>query len=43
MDTPLMFAVLALITVQGLLLYHGVVWLQQFLLRRYVAPSKSEN
>jgi NitT/TauT family transport system permease protein len=37
MDTPLMFAVLALITVQGLLLYHGVVGLQQFLLRRYVA------
>ena len=43
MDTPLMFAVLALITVQGLVLYHGVVGLQQFLLRRYVAPSTSEN
>lgn len=37
MDTALMFAVLVLITLLGLLLYHGVVWLQQKLLRPYVA------
>ncbi len=37
MDTPLMFAVLALITILGLLLYHGTVWIQQHLLRPFAA------
>ena len=37
MDTPLMFAVLTLITILGLLLYHGTVWIQQHLLRPFAA------
>lgn len=35
MDTPLMFAVLALITILGLLLYLGTLWVQKRLLRPY--------
>ncbi|GAA5237105.1 ABC transporter permease [Verticiella sediminum] len=42
MDTPLMFAVLILITVLGLIVYQAVVWLQRHLLRRY-APSHHEG
>ncbi|HEY1229245.1 MAG TPA: ABC transporter permease [Ramlibacter sp.] len=39
MDTPLMFAVLVLISVLGLLLYHAAVLLERRLLRPYVQPS----
>jgi NitT/TauT family transport system permease protein len=39
MDTPLMFAVLVLISVLGLLLYQAAVLLERRLLRPYVQPS----
>lgn len=39
MDTPLMFAVLALITLMGLLLYLSALWLQRRMLRPYVATQ----
>ena len=35
MDTPLMFAVLLLITLIGLLLYEATLWLERWLLSRY--------
>jgi ABC-type nitrate/sulfonate/bicarbonate transport system, permease component len=39
MDTPLMFAVLILITAMGLLLYLGALWVQERLLRPYAAAQ----
>ena len=39
MDTPLMFAVLTLITIQGLLLYAGALWVQKRLLRPYTVTQ----
>lgn len=39
MDTPLMFAVLMLITLMGLLLYLGALWVQERLLRPYAASQ----
>lgn len=43
MDTPLMFAVLTLITLMGLLLYHGTLWLQRCLLRPYANMSSGNK
>lgn len=43
MDTPLMFAVLALITLMGLLLYLGALCLQQRLLRPYVVNQSGNQ
>ncbi|SHG71104.1 ABC transporter permease [Pollutimonas bauzanensis] len=43
MDTPLMFAALALITAEGLLLYLGAIWLQKRLLRPYAAHHSGKN
>jgi len=40
MDTPLMFAVLLLITALGLLLYELTLWLERRLLRPYSQPSQ---
>ncbi len=39
MDTPLMFAVLLVITVLGLLLYEITLWMERRLLRPYFPPS----
>ncbi len=43
MDTPLMFAVLTLITLMGLLLYLGALWVQKRLLRPYAASQSGSR
>ena len=42
MDTPLMFAVLTLISLLGLLAYHLTLWLERWLLRTHDAPRNSD-
>jgi NitT/TauT family transport system permease protein len=39
MDTPLMFAVLALISLLGLVTYQLTLWLERWLLRPYAADA----
>ncbi|WP_353148490.1 ABC transporter permease [Pollutimonas bauzanensis] len=43
MDTPLMFAVLTLITLEGLLLYLAAVWVQKRLLRPYTVTQSGRQ
>ncbi|MBU3653412.1 MAG: hypothetical protein FGM44_10060, partial [Limnohabitans sp.] len=40
MDTPLMFAVLVLITLMGWTTYQGAVWLEAVLLHRLSLPTR---
>ena len=42
MDTPLMFAVLTLISLLGLLAYQLTLWLERWLLRTHDAPRNSD-
>lgn len=42
MDTPLMFAVLTLISLLGLLAYQFTLWLERWLLRTHDAPRNSD-
>jgi NitT/TauT family transport system permease protein len=40
MDTPLMFAVLILLTLLGMILYQSVVFLEKYLLKPYIKERK---